>query len=198
MLLRAVPHENEVAGLLALMLLTDARRAARTGPTGELIALDQQDRTRWDQDLIGEGIALLHAVLPRGAPGPYQIQAAIAALHDEAPTSDATDWPQILALYEILMSHSDNPMVSLNHAVAVAMVRGPVAGLSRLDALAKDGRLEGHHRLDAVRAHLLERAGDRDGAIRHFRLAADRTASLAERNYLLVCAARLASSSEKK
>jgi len=198
MLLRAVPHENEVAGLLALMLLTDARRAARTGPTGELIALDQQDRTRWDQDLIGEGIALLHAALARGAPGPYQLQAAIAALHDEAPTSDATDWPQILALYEMLMRHSDNPMVSLNHAVAVAMVRGPVAGLSCLDALAKDGRLEGHHRLDAVRAHLLERAGDRDGAIRHFRLAADRTASLAERNYLLMCAARLASGSEKK
>jgi RNA polymerase sigma factor (sigma-70 family) len=198
MLLRAVPHENEVAGLLALMLLTDARRAARTGPTGELIALDQQDRTRWDQDLIGEGIALLHAVLPRGAPGPYQIQAAIAALHDEAPTSDATDWPQILALYEILMSHSDNPMVSLNHAVAVAMVQGPAAGLSRLDILAKDRRLEGHHRLDAVRAHLLERAGDRDGASRSFRRAADRTASLAERNYLLLCAARLSPTSENK
>jgi RNA polymerase sigma factor (sigma-70 family) len=191
MLHRAVPDENEVAGLLALMLLTDARRTARTGPGGELIPLDQQDRTRWDQGLIGEGLALLRATLPRGAPGPYQLQAAIAALHDEAPSADATDWPQILALYEIFMSLSDNPMVSLNHAIAVAMVRGPTAGLLRLDVVAKDARLEGHHRLDAVRAHLLERAGDRDGAIRHFRLAADRTASAAERDYLLLCAARL-------
>jgi RNA polymerase sigma factor (sigma-70 family) len=191
MLHRAVPDENEVAGLLALMLLTDARRTARTGPGGELIPLDQQDRTRWDQGLIGEGLALLRATLPRGAPGPYQLQAAIAALHDEAPSADATDWPQILALYEIFMSLSDNPMVSLNHAIAVAMVRGPTAGLLRLDVVAKDARLEGHHRVDAVRAHLLERAGDRDGAIRHFRLAADRTASAAERDYLLLCAARL-------
>jgi RNA polymerase sigma factor (sigma-70 family) len=191
MLHRAVPEENEVAGLLALMLLTDARRTARTGPGGELIPLDQQDRTRWDQGLIGEGLALLRATLPRGAPGPYQLQAAIAALHDEAPSTDATDWPQILALYEMFMSLSDNPMVALNHAIAVAMVRGPAAGLLRLDALAKDARLEGHHRLDAVRAHLLERGGDRDGAIRYFRLAADRTASAAERDYLLLCAARL-------
>jgi RNA polymerase sigma factor (sigma-70 family) len=191
MLHRAVPDENEVAGLLALMLLTDARRTARTGPGGELIPLDQQDRTRWDQGLIGEGLALLRATLPRGAPGPYQLQAAIAALHDEAPSTDATDWPQILALYEMFMSLSDNPMVALNHAIAVAMVHGPAAGLLRLDALAKDARLEGHHRLDAVRAHLLERGGDRDGAIRYFRLAADRTASAAERDYLLLCAARL-------
>ena len=191
MIHRAVPDQNEVAGLLALMLLTDARRTARTGPAGELIPLDQQDRTRWDQGLIGEGLALLQATLPRGAPGPYLLQAAIAALHDEAPSADATDWPQILALYEILMSLSDNPMVSLNHAIAVAMVRGPAAGLLRLDVLAKDARLEGHHRLDAVRAHLLERTGDREGAIRHFRLSADRTASAAERDYLLLCAARL-------
>ena len=197
MLLRAVPHENEVAGLLALMLLTDARRAARTGTAGELIPLDHQDRTRWDQGLVGEGVALLHATLPQGVPGPYQLQAAIAALHDEATSADATDWPQILALYEMLRSFSDNPMVFLNHAVAVAMVRGPAAGLSCLDVLAKDRRLEGHHRLDAVRAHLLERAGDREGAILSFRRAADRTASLAERDYLLLCAARLSPNSEK-
>jgi RNA polymerase sigma factor (sigma-70 family) len=188
---RVAPDEGEVAGLLALMLLTDARRAARTGPAGELIPLDQQDRTRWNQALIGEGVALLHATLPRGAPGPYQIQAAIAALHDEATSAEATDWPQIAALYEILMRLSDNPMVSLSHAVAVAMVRGPLAGIARLDAVAKDRRLEGHHRLDAVRAHLLEKAGDREGAVRHFRRAAERTASIAERDYLLLCAARL-------
>jgi len=191
MLHRVAPDEREVAGLLALMLLTDARRAARTGPAGELIPLDQQNRKLWDQRLIDEGTALLQATLPRGAPGPYQVQAAIAALHDEAPSAEATDWPQILALYEVLMSLSDNPMVALSHAVATAMVRGPAAALSRLDVLAKDRRLEGHHRLDAVRAHLLERAGDREAAARHFRHAAERTASTAERDYLLLCAARL-------
>lgn len=191
MLHRLIPDEAEVAGLLALMLLTDARRAARTGPEGELIPLDAQDRSLWDQGAIAEGVALLTATLPRGAVGPYQLQAAIAAVHDEAPSTEATDWPQILELYGVLMRMSDNPMVTLNHAIATAMVHGPATGLERLDALAKDPRLEGHYRLDAVRAHLLERAGDREGALKHYRRAAERTTSLAERNYLLSHAARL-------
>jgi len=188
---RLIPDDGEVAGLLALMLLTDARRAARTGPAGELIPLDEQDRSRWDRDAIGEGVALLTATLPRGAVGPYQLQAAVAAVHDEAASAAETDWPQILALYGVLQRISDNPMVTLNHAIAVAMVEGPAAGLERLDALARDPRLAGHHRLDAVRAHLLERAGDRDGAIAFFQRAAERTASTAERNYLITRAARL-------
>ena len=192
MLHRVAPDELEVGGLLALMLLTDARRAARTGPTGELIPLDEQDRGRWDPRSIAEGVALLGATLPRGAVGPYQLQAAIAALHDEAPTSDATDWPQILALYGLLQQISDNPMVALNLAVATAMVHGPTAGLAELDALQADPRLASGHRLDAVRGHLLERAGDRDGARACYGRAAQRTASTAERNYLLTRAARLA------
>jgi RNA polymerase sigma factor (sigma-70 family) len=191
MLHRLVPDDTEVAGLLALMLLTDARRAARTGPSGELIPLDQQDRTRWDRSMIAEGVALLTATLPRGAVGPYQVQAAIAAVHDEATSAEETDWPQILGLYGLLQRMSDNPMVTLNHAIAVAMVHGPAAGLERLDALARDPRLEDHHRLDAVRAHLLERAGDHEGAIAHYRRAAERTTSVSERNYLLTHAARL-------
>ncbi len=191
MLHRLVPDEGEVAGLLALMLLTDARRAARTGPAGELIPLDQQDRTLWDRSAITEGVALITATLARGAPGPYQVQAAIAAVHDEAPSAGETDWPQILGLYELLRHMSDNPLVTLNHAIAVAMVHGPAAGLERLDALAGDPRLADHHRLDAVRAHLLERAGDREGARVHYQRAAERTASLAERDYLLTQAARL-------
>ena len=191
MLHRLVPNHDEAAGLLALMLLTDARRAARTGPSGELIPLDQQDRSRWDANAIAEGLALVTASLSRGAVGPYLVQAAIAAVHDEAATPEATDWAEILALYEVLRGMSDNPVVELNHAVAIAMVHGPAAGLERLDALVADERLEGHHRLDAVRAHLLERAGDRDGAIQHYQRAGERTTSLAERNYLLTHAARL-------
>jgi RNA polymerase sigma factor (sigma-70 family) len=191
MLHRLVPDDTEVAGLLALMLLTDARRAARTGPSGELIPLDQQDRALWDRSAIAEGVALLTATLPRGAVGPYQVQAAIAAVHDEAASTEETDWPQILGLYGLLQRMSDNPMVTLNHAIAVAMVHGPAAGLERLDALAKDPRLKGHHRLDAVRAHLLERAGDHEGAIEHYRRAAESTTSVSERNYLLTHAARL-------
>jgi RNA polymerase sigma factor (sigma-70 family) len=186
-----VPDDAEVAGLLALMLLTDARRAARTGPNGEIVPLDQQDRTRWDRDAIAEGVALISATLPKRQVGPYQIQAAIAAVHDEAATAGETDWPQILALYGVLLRMSDNPMVALNHAIATAMVDGPAAGLAQLDQLAKDPRLDGHHRLDAVRAGLLERAGDPDGAIASYRRAAERTASMAERNYLLLQAARL-------
>jgi len=186
-----VPEDTEAAGLLALMLLTDARRAARTGPDGELIPLDEQDRSRWERAAIAEGVALLEATLPRGAVGPYQLQAAIAAVHDEASSTAETDWPQILALYGLLQKMSDNPMVALNGAVAAAMVHGPAAGLARLDELAKDPRLVEHHRLDAVRAHLLERAGDIDGAIAGYRRAAARTTSLPERSYLLERAARL-------
>ncbi|MFL5350201.1 MAG: RNA polymerase sigma factor [Hyalangium sp.] len=191
MLHRLVPDDAEVAGLLALMLLTDARRAARTGPSGELIPLDQQDRTLWDPSAIAEGVALLTATLPRGSVGPYQLQAAIAAVHDEAATAEDTDWAQILGLYGLLQRMSDNPMVTLNHAIATAMVHGPAAGLELLDALAEDPRMKEHHRLDAVRAHLLERAGDLEGAIAHYQRAAERTASLSERNYLLTHAAQL-------
>jgi predicted RNA polymerase sigma factor len=145
----------------------------------------------WDQDEIKEGIALISATLPRGSVGPYQLQAAIAAVHDEAPSAAETDWPQILALYGVLQRMSDNPMVTLNHAIATAMVEGPAAGLERLDALASDPRLEGNHRLDAVRAHLLERAGDHQKAVAHYRRAANLTTSTSERNYLLTRAARL-------
>jgi RNA polymerase sigma factor (sigma-70 family) len=185
------PHDTETAGLLALMLLTDARRQARTGAGGELTPLAQQDRTLWDREQIAEGVALLSATLPKGAVGPYQLQAAIAAVHDEAARADDTDWPQILALYDLLRRMSDNPMVTLNHAIAVAMVHGPTKGLQRLDDLNNDGRLTEHHRLDAVRAHLLELAGDREGAVQHYRAAAGKTGSLPERNYLLAQAARL-------
>jgi RNA polymerase sigma factor (sigma-70 family) len=191
MLHRLVPGQAEVAGLLALLLLTDARRAARTGPSGELIPLDQQDRSLWDRDAIGEGVALISATLPRGTMGPYQLQAAVAAVHDEAASAEATDWAQILALYGVLQRLSDNPMVDLNHAIATAMVHGPAAGLERLDVLDADPRIAEHHRLDAVRAHLLERLGDRVGAIALYRRAAERTTSTAERNYLLAHAAHL-------
>jgi RNA polymerase sigma factor (sigma-70 family) len=186
-----MPDHTEAAGLLALMLLTDARRDARSGPDGELIPLDEQDRSRWHRDAIAEGVTLLDATLPKGEPGPYQLQAAIAAVHDDAARVEDTDWPQILALYEALGRFSDNPMVTLNHAVAAAMVHGPGAGLDRLAALDADGRLAGHHRLDAVRAHLLEMSGDRDAAIAHYRRAAAKTTSLPERNYLLAKAARV-------
>jgi predicted RNA polymerase sigma factor len=173
------------------MLLTDARRAARTGPGGELIPLTEQDRTRWDQRLIEEGVALISATLSKGSIGPYQLQAAIAAVHDEAPRVEDTDWPQILALYGLLKRMSDNPMVMLNHAIATAMVHGPPAGLELIEEIETGGRLAGHHRLDAVRAHLLELAGDHHAAIIHYRKAARRTASIPERNYLMTQAARL-------
>lgn len=186
-----LPDDPEVAGLLALMVLTDARRAARTNAQGELIPLAQQDRTLWDKEEIAEGVALLAGALPKGAVGPYQLQAAIAAVHDEATNADDTDWPQILALYELLQRMSENPMVGLNHAVAAAMVHGPSKGLELLKALDADARLAGHHRLDAVRAHLLEMAGDLPGAIAHYRIAAARTTSIPEQNYLMAKAARL-------
>ena len=185
------PEDAEVAGLLALMLLTDARRLARTGPAGELIPLHQQDRSLWDRQQIAEGVALLSAALPKGSVGPYQLQAAIAALHDEAAGVEDTDWPQILALYDLLRRMSDNPMITLNHAIAAAMVHGAARGLELLDALEANGRLADHHRFDAVRAHLLELAGDRQSAVRHYRAAARKTGSLPERNYLLTQAARL-------
>ena len=185
----ARPDLPEVAGLLALMLLTDARRPARTGTHGELVPLDQQDRTLWNTSLIAEGVALLRAALRRGAVGEYQLQAAIAALHDEAGSTAQTDWPQIAAIYTVLERIAANPMATLNRAVAVAMVNGPEAGLAILAEL--DDRLASHHRLYAVRAHLLELAGDTDSAIAHYRQAASRTTSRAEQHYLIGQAARL-------
>jgi len=186
-----LPDDAEVAGLLSLMLLTDARRHARTGPDGELIPLTKQDRTLWDRAEISEGIGLLTGALSKGAIGDYQLQAAIAALHDEAARAEDTDWPQILALYELLKRMSDNPMVIVNHAIAAAMVHGPSKGLELLEPLDSDPRIARHHRLDAVRAHLLEMAGDREAAIEHYRIAASRTTSTPERNYLLMQAAQL-------
>jgi RNA polymerase sigma factor (sigma-70 family) len=187
------PDDTEVAGLLSLMLLTDARRLARTGAEGELIPLAQQDRALWDRQQITEGVALLSATLLKGAVGPYQLQAAIAAVHDEAARAEDTDWPQILALYDLLERMSDNPMVALNRAIAAAMVHGVTKGLELLDALKDDARVAEHHRLDAVRAHLLELAGNLEAAVRHYRAAAAKTANLPERNYLLTQAARLSS-----
>lgn len=192
------PNEPEVAGLLALMVLTDARKAARTGADGELIPLDKQDRTLWNRHAIDEGVALISATLSKGAVGPYQLQAAIAAVHDEARAADDTDWPQILALYGLLKRMSDNPMVALNHAIAVGMVHGPRAGLELLQELDRDDRLAGHYRIDAVRAHLLERAGDCDAAIERYRAAAERTTNIPERDYLLTQAARLATPNRKE
>jgi predicted RNA polymerase sigma factor len=190
MLHALVPEEAEVAGLLALMLLTDARRSARTGPGGELVPLDEQDRALWDQRKISEGVALVGRALSPSSVGPYQVQAAIAALHDEAPSAAETDWPQILALYGVLEQLSDNPMVRLNRAIAAAMVDGPGVGLEMLTALDGDPRIAGHYRLDAVRGHLYERAGNRERAVEHFRAAAARTMSIPERDYLLIKAAR--------
>ncbi len=186
-----LPSHAEVSGLLALMLLTDARRAARSGPDGELIPLTEQNRSLWDRSQIVEGAALLTEALSLGSVGAYQLQAAIAAVHDEAPSVQDTDWPQILALYDLLKRMSANPMVMLSHAIAAAMVHGPSKGLELLQALDSDPRLAGHHRLPAVRAHLLEMAGDSEGAVAHYRIAAGRTTSLPERNYLMTQAARL-------
>ena len=189
-----LPGDGEVTGLLALMLLTDARRPSRTTAGGALVPLAEQDRSRWDAERIREGVTLVTGTLQRAPLGPYQLQAAIAAVHDEAARADDTDWPQIVALYDMLERVAPNPMVTLNRAVAVAMVHGPRAGLELLDALEGDGQLAGHHRLDAVRAHLLEMAGDRDGALANYRSAARRTTSLPERDYLESRAASLAAS----
>ena len=176
--------DPEVTGLLALMILTDARRDARTGAHGELIPLDQQDRSRWNASAIQEGVSLVSQALVQQRVGAYQVQAAIAAIHDEAPSSAETDWPQILAFYSLLEQMSDNPMVSLNRAIAVAMVKGPAAGLAVLDTVDDDARIAGHYRLDAVRAHLLDMMGDHERARRHYLHAAERTLSIPERDYL--------------
>ena len=188
---RLLPEDPEVAGLLALMLLTDARRAARTNLDGEIVPLDEQDRTLWDRDAIEEGTALVSRTLSRGAIGAYQLQAAIAALHDEAAHVDRTDWPQILALYGLLERMSDNPMIKLNRAVVVAMVHGPADALRLLEEVAADPRITEHHRLLAVRAHLYEKAGDYARAVTEYRAAANRTSSPPEKNYLMMKAARL-------
>lgn len=187
-----LPDDAEVEGLLALMLLTDARRAARTGGDGELVPLSKQNRAQWEQGQIAEGVGLLTNALSKGAIGVYQLQAAIAAVHDEARRAEDTDWPQILALYELLKSASDNPMVLLNHAIAAAMVHGPSKGLTLLMPLDSDTRIAGHYRLAAVRAHLLEMAGDSEAAIDQYQIAAGRTTNALERNYLITQAARLA------
>ncbi|HEY9336985.1 MAG TPA: sigma-70 family RNA polymerase sigma factor [Kribbella sp.] len=191
MLREKLPSEPEVGGLLALMLLTHARRRARTGPTGDLIPLAEQDRSRWDRELISEGVALLEDVLPRRRPGPYQLQAAIAAVHAEAERFEDTDWAQIVALYDVLVRMSADPVVRLNSAVAVAMHRGPAAGLELLDSLATDPKLTGHHRLAAVRAHLLEQSGSLDTARQAYLAAAKLTTSAPEQRYLRARAARL-------
>ncbi|MEU7991479.1 DUF6596 domain-containing protein [Streptosporangium canum] len=188
---RLLPDDGEVAGLLALMLLTDARRPARTGPGGDLVPLAEQDRGQWDRRLVTEGIDLISRTLPRGQAGPYQLQAAIAAVHAEAEHVDATDWPQILVLYGLLERIAPNPMVTLNRVVAVAMVRGPAAGLDLLATLESDRRLARHHRLLATRAHLLELLGEHGAAADAYRDAARRTTSAPERRHLTSRAARL-------
>lgn len=187
---RLLPGDTETAGLLALMLLTDARRPARTGPDGELVPLAEQDRSRWIHQLIAEGVELISWALPRGQVGPYQLQAAIAAVHDEAKSVDATDWPQILVLYDLLEQAAPNPMTALNRAVAVAMVQGPAAGLDLLTELAADRRLANHHRLPATRAHLLDLLGDHPAAATAYREAARRTSSIPERRHLTERATR--------
>jgi len=186
-----LPGNGEVSGLLALMILTDARRPARTGPNGEIVPLDEQDRSRWDQAAIAEGVQLVSEALAAGSVGSYLLQAAIAAVHDEAPRAEDTDWPQIVALYTVLMQLADNPMVALNHAVAVAMVEGASKGLALLESLGRDPRIKDHYRLAAVRAHLHEREGQIDAALRDYAEAAEKTASTPERNYLLLKIARL-------
>ena len=188
---RLLPGEGEVAGLLALMLLTDARRAARTDRDGAIVPLDEQRRDRWDAAGIAEGIALLTQTLGTVPVGPYQLQAAIAAVHDEAPTAEETDWPQILALYDVLTHVAPGPMVTLSRAVALAMVHGPNAGLALLGTLDSDDRMAHTHRLEAVRAHLLERAGNTAAARESYLQAARATASTPEQRYLTQRAARL-------
>jgi RNA polymerase sigma factor (sigma-70 family) len=186
-----LPDEGEVAGLLALMLLTEARRAARTDAAGAIVPLAEQRRQLWNAAAIAEGRELLTRILGTVPIGPYQLQAAIAALHDEAPTAEDTDWPQILALYEVLAQLTPGPVVTLSRAVAVAMVHGPTAGLALLGTLESDDRMAQTHRLDAVRAHLLEQAGDTVAAHESYLRAARMTASLPEQNYLFLRAARL-------
>ncbi len=191
MLHQLVPEEGEAAGLLALMLLTDARRAARTTADGSIVPLDEQDRSLWNSSQIEEGVAILTSTLGKAPVGPYQMQAAIAAVHDEAPSARETDWPQILALYEVLERVAPGPVLTLNRAVALAMVNGPRAGLALLGTLDDDERMAHSHRLEAVRGHLLERAGDLAAARDSYRKAARMTASIPEQRYLTLKAARL-------
>jgi len=186
-----LPEEGEVAGLLALMVLTDARRPARTRPDGSLVPLAEQDRSRWDADAIAQGLSLISRTLARAPIGPYQLQAAIAAVHDEAASAEETDWAQILGLYELLDGIAPGPMVTLNRVVALAMVHGPRAGLQELAKVEADPALARHYRVDAVRAHLLEISGDGEGARANYRRAARRTLSIPERRYLESRAARL-------
>jgi RNA polymerase sigma factor (sigma-70 family) len=191
LLRRLLPEHGEIAGLLALMLLTDARRAARTTQDGALVPLAEQDRALWDRSQIEEGVGIIGDTLGRAAIGAYQLQAAIAAIHDEAPSDDETDWPQILALYDVLEQVSPGPVVTLNRAVAVAMVDGPRAGLAVLGTLDADDRMAHTHRLEAVRGHLLELAGEPGAARESYRRAARMTASVPEQRYLAMRAARL-------
>ncbi len=193
---RVLPEDSEVAGLLALMVLTDARRPSRTRPGGELVPLPEQDRGLWDHAAIQEGVGLLTEAISRHELGPYQLQAAIAAVHDEAPSAEETDWRQVLALYDLLAGRSDNPMVRLNQAVATAMVHGPRRGLNMLTPLDDDPRMASTHRVDAVRAHLQELAGDHEAAVTCYLRAAGRTTSLPERHYLERQAARLRSGND--
>jgi predicted RNA polymerase sigma factor len=190
---RLLPDDGEVAGLLALMLLIDARRPARTNAAGELIPLAQQDRTLWDQARVAEGVALLDGAAGKRPVGEYRLQAAIAAVHDQAARAEHTDWPQILGLYGLLEQVTGNPVVTLNRAVAAAMAEGPAAGLAVVDTV--EEQLAGHYRVDAVRGYLLEMAGETDAAVEHYRAAARRTTSLPERRHLITQAARLRAAS---
>ncbi len=189
----ALPDDPEITGLLALMLLTDARRPARTDADGALVPLAEQDRTLWDRGRIAEGVALITAALQQGEMGEYQVQAAIAAVHDQAARYVDTSWSEIVPLYNVLERMTGNPMVALNRAVAVAMLDGPGAGLALLDGL--DERLGDHHRLHAVRAHLLEQSGATDAAIVEFRAAAAGATNVREQQFLTTQAARLANRS---
>ena len=187
----SLPEDSELTGLLALMLLTHARHRARSGPDGALIPMSEQDRSLWDRDAISEGVGLITAALPRGLTGPYQIQAAIAAVHDEAPSNEATDWPQIIALYRVLLRLDNNPVAALNHAVAVSMDQGPQAGLELLRQLESDRRINADRRFHAVRAHLLEKTGNTAAARDAYEAAARQAANLQQQRYLHGQIARL-------
>ncbi|MEV6926530.1 DUF6596 domain-containing protein [Dactylosporangium sp. NPDC051485] len=183
-LYQLLPDDGEVAGLLALMLLTDARRPARTGPDGALIPLAEQDRGRWEQKAISEGVELITKTLASAPLGPYQLQAAIAAVHDEAAWAGDTDWQEILGLYDLLRTFAPGPMVTLGRIVAIAMVRGPEEAMAELREAEQEPALAGHHRLHAVWAHLLDLSGDRAAARDRYELAARHTLSLPEQRYL--------------
>lgn len=193
----SLPEDSEVTGLFALMLLTHARHRARSGPDGALIPMSEQDRSRWDRDAISEGVGLITAALPRGLTGPYQIQAAIAAVHDEAPSTEATDWPQVVALYQVLLRLDNSPVVALNHAVAVSMDQGPQAGLELLRQLESDPRINADRRFHAVRAHLLEMTGNIAAARDAYEAAARQATNLQQQRYLHGQIARLGVAGEE-